>query len=188
LNIPPGPYQVGHALRDAGVEYNRKQQQFSRKEDLLNPQQSQHRGDFVSIISEDESDNSDADDYSVQDTNVSMSHTAFASSSHRNGDSWASMKIDMEKPFYPRLSFTLIELAMTESADQTLDVSDTPTNQRLFHRDDDANDPFDRAELSEGIDPSFPFSDIFLGFVEDTGDTADVEVANINPRDWLLNS
>ena len=58
----------------------------------------------------------------------------------------------------------------------------------IFHIDDDAYDPFDGAEISEGIDPSFPFSDIFLGFVEDTGDTADVEVASINPRDWLLNS
>ena len=142
----------------------------------------------MSIISEDESDNSDADDYSVQDTNVSMSHTAFSRNSHRNGDSPASMKVDMEKPFYPRLSFTLFDLAMTESADQTTDVSDTPTRQRFFHIDDDAYDPFDGAEISEGIDPSVPFSDIFLGFVEDTGDTADVEVASINPRDWLLNS
>ena len=169
-------YQVGHALRDAGAEYYRKQQQFIRKEALLNPQPTLHGMNFVSIISEDEGETSDTDD------------TASSSFSRHHYDLSVPVKIDMEKPFDPRLPFTITDSnTMTKSAEQTIDFCNTHTKQRCSYRDDDANHPYGRAEPFESLDSNVPFSDIFLRFIEDTGDDADVEVANINPHDWLLN-
>lgn len=167
-------YQVGHALRDAGAEHYRKQHRFVRKEELLHSPQTLHGRDFVSIISEDEGDTSDADD------------TASSSYSHYNDDLLSPMKVDVEKPFSPRLSFSLLNsFAMTESADHTSDFSNEPESQRIFHTDESSMDPFSRAEISDSIVSNVPFSDIFLRFIEDTGDDADIEVASINPRDWL---
>lgn len=168
--------KVGHALRDAGAEYYRKQQQFIRKKALLNPQPTLHGMNFVSIISEDEGDTSDSDD------------TASSSFSRHHYDLSVPVKIDMEKPFDPRLPFTITDSnTMTKSAEQTIDFCNTHTKQRCSYRDDDANHPYGRAEPFESLDSNVPFSDIFLRFIEDTGDDADVEVANINPHDWLLN-
>ena len=184
LTRPCALSQVSRALRDAGIERSKKQH-FKQNYQQLKKDLEQEKS--VSIISEDEGDNSGKEDRtSIDDVSEQLA-------SLEDGDVWAPLPVDMDKPFQPRLSFKALDyiavVTIIESADMEqpmiyngIPIRDEPDviSPKMLH-----DDCFSGAETKEDLDFDVSLSEVFLRFLDDEGASADGDVREINPDEWL---
>lgn len=194
--------QIGHALRDAGVEQYTEagveegapMSHIFEKVERAPLSHDFDKVDLASIVSEDEGGYSDTEDQASADSEQTPQI------SHRcdDNDVWAPLKVDMGKKFYPRISLKSLDsigVALNVSIN-TFDTVDTAS--RIMGENDDGNvDRTNAYSTCDGYRYSNGYSreesvgrlevrlsEVFMNFVEDDGDSADDEVSTINPLEW----
>jgi hypothetical protein len=193
--------QIGHALRDAGVEQYRQagveegvpMSHTFEKVERAPLSHDFDKVDLASIVSEDEGGCSDTEDQASADSEQTPQI------SHRcdDHDVWAPFKVNMGNKFYPRISLISLDSigVALNVAVNTFDIVDTAS--RIMGENDDGNvdrtnaystcdryrdsNSYSREESVGRLDVRL--SEVFMNFVND-GDSADDEVSTINPLEW----
>lgn len=146
------------------------------------------KGDFASIVSEDEGDNSDAEGHTCR---MHAPQTVLVRDDH---DVWES--VDMSEKIVSRLPLRLLDsIGVTvddtsenfHSASERItechdDSSDATVVDRIQGRDHSSDMRLGGELWSGCLDVTL--SEVFMNFVEDEGDSADAEVSSIDPIEW----
>ncbi|KAI2503454.1 hypothetical protein MHU86_11002 [Fragilaria crotonensis] len=180
--------KIGHALRDAGMEWYRGKRTV--RDECVPSSHNVEKGDFASIVSEDEGDNSDAEDHTCR---MYAPQAILVRDDH---DVWAPVRVDMSEKIVSRIQLRLLDSSRVTVDDKSENIHSA--SERITECHDDSSDGtvVDRiqgidhsgdmcrgGELSSGC-LDVTLSEVFMNFVKDEGDSADAEVSSIDPIEW----
>lgn len=199
--------KVGHALRDAGsrLQSEESKKQVDTKKRQKKDWKAMHFDQFVGVVSDDEGsvtgireehavehqqedqhisieevDRSiDLDDSSlpvpITDKQPTTTLDAVLSLAEEE-DKWAPLLVDMKKPFQPQLSYKSLSAAIPiEGFELTNDMVEA----------DNGDVQQDNVSSKEDFPFDVSFSEVFLRFLEDSGETDIIAGQDINPDMWL---
>lgn len=180
--------QIGHALRDAGMEWYRGKRTV--RDECVPSSHNVEKGDVASIVSEDESDNSDAEDHTCR------MHAPQAILVRDDHDVWAPVRVDMSEKIVSRIPLRLLDSSRVTFDDASGNIHSTSERITECHDDSSGGTVVDRiqgrdhssdmclgGELSSGC-LAVTLSEVFMNFVKDEGDSADADVSSIDPIEW----
>lgn len=182
--------QIGHALRDAGMECFRGKR-TDRDECVLSFPNSE-KADFASIVSEDEGDSSDAEDHMC-----SMHAAQQEIPVLDHDDVWAPiLSIDTSENIVSRTPLRSLDAIAVTLDNSSENISSASKRIRENYSNSSDRTSLDRipgrdhgsdlclgGELSSGC-LDVTLSEVFMNFVKDEGGSADDEVSSIDPIKW----
>ena len=195
--------QIGHALRDAGVESYKYAKEFRDdgpplslpnfvKVDQVLSSHNVENDSMASIVSEDEGDTSDAEDQ----TSTGNEEIRQTFPQHDINDVWTPLEVDMREKFHPRISLKSLDLlgvflrhsiGAFDIASERIEEAKYDDNRSIAGRKHGRS--FGSNRYSHSRRESFRrsdvrLSDVFESFLVDEGDSTDDEVSIINPLEW----